>query len=293
MGSSPLTDQTKGLLLTTIGVLAVVPDSLFVRLVQADIMTFIFWRAALAGLVILMGVILVYGRRTPAMYRTLGRSGLLFAFFMAAGTMFFISAVRMTSVANALFIVSTSPVFAALASRVFLGEPLSRRMVWTTAIALIGIAVIAFGSSGNEYASLTGDLLALGAAISLASAFTTARAARHVSMVPTAALAYLATCIIALPFASPFSLVGVEWAYMIVLGCIFIPVGTSLLAQGPRYITSAEVSLLLLLEAVLAPLLVWYVLAESPGQWALIGGAIVLATLFVSNMVGLRRAKAG
>jgi hypothetical protein len=33
------------------------------------------------------------------------------------------------------------------------------------------------------------------------------------------------------------------------------------------------------------------VLGENPGQWALIGGVIVLGTLFLSNMVALRRAR--
>ena len=32
-------DQAKGLLLTAIGVLAIVPDSILIRLIQADILT--------------------------------------------------------------------------------------------------------------------------------------------------------------------------------------------------------------------------------------------------------------
>ena len=62
-----------------------------------------------------------------------------------------------------------------------------------------------------------------------------------------------------------------------------------MLAIGPRYITSAEVGLLVLLESVLAPLLAWAVIAEYPGAYTLIGGAIVIGTLFVSNMMLLSR----
>ncbi len=286
-----MTDQTKGLLITTFAVLLVIPDSLFIRLIQADILTFIFWRSLLAGIVIFVGVCCFYGRNVPATFRGLGRPGLLYAFFMAVGTFCFMAALRNTSVANALFIASTSPVFAALTSWYFLGERFSSRMIWTTAAALFGIGVITFGSSENEHASFFGDALALAAAAALACTFTTARAARQISMVPAIAIGYLATAVISLPLASPYSLIGVEWIYMIILGVAFIPLGTSLLALGPRYITAPEVSLLLLLEAVLAPLLVWYVLAEHPGKWALIGGGIVIGALFVSNMIGLRRAK--
>ena len=63
----------------------------------------------------------------------------------------------------------------------------------------------------------------------------------------------------------------------------------ALLAIGPRFITSAEVSLLILLESILAPLLAWAVIDEHPGAYALAGGAIVVGALLVSNLVALRR----
>jgi GPH family glycoside/pentoside/hexuronide:cation symporter len=61
-------------------------------------------------------------------------------------------------------------------------------------------------------------------------------------------------------------------------GGIFIAASTCLLAIGPRYITSAEVALLILLESILAPLLVWWVLEEAIGRATLIGGAVLLGT---------------
>ena len=64
-----------------------------------------------------------------------------------------------------------------------------------------------------------------------------------------------------------------------------------LFAIGPRFISSAEASLLILGESIGAPLLVWAVLGEFPGQWTLIGGAMILTTLIVSNVIALRKAK--
>ena len=287
-----MNDQRKGVIITVIAILALVPDSLFLRLVSADIMTFIFWRAAIASVMIVVGLCFFYGRGTAGKFLGLGKLGLLYAAFTAVGTYAFLLAIANTSVANALFIVSTAPVFAAITSRVFLGERFSQRMAWTTVFALIGIAVIASGSSSNQHATRFGDLVALAAAVLLACSFTTARAAKHISMVPAAALAYLTTAIVAAPFVDWQGVKGNDWIYLAVLGGMFVPLGTSFLSLGPRYITAAEVSLILLLEAVLAPLLVWYFLGENPGKWALLGGAIVLGTLLVSNIIGLRRAKA-
>jgi len=42
--------------------------------------------------------------------------------------------------------------------------------------------------------------------------------------------------------------------------------------------------LLILLESVLAPILVWAIVGEDPGPWALAGGVVVIGVLFVSNL---------
>ncbi len=284
-------DQSKGLILTSIGVLAVIPDSLVVRLVETDGLTFLLVRSGLAGVTIFLFTLILYRGRTFSAYRKLGRAGLQYGVLLCIATFCFIYGLRLTSVANALFIVSTSPIFAALASWGFLGERFSPRMIWTTFFALIGIAIIAAGSHAGGQSSLVGDAIALGAAATLAFAFTTARSARDISMVPATALGYGLTAIICLPFAQFETLSQFESGLLILLGAMFVPLGTALMSLGPRYITASEVSLLLLLEAVLAPLLVWYVVGENPGKYALFGGAIVLTTLFVSNIIGLKRGR--
>ena len=53
----------------------------------------------------------------------------------------------------------------------------------------------------------------------------------------------------------------IEVAFFKLLSFLFL--ATCLLAMGPRYISSAEVSLLILLESVLAPLLVWAWIGEG------------------------------
>jgi drug/metabolite transporter (DMT)-like permease len=286
-----MTDQAKGLILTCIGVLAVIPDSLIVRLIDTDGLTFLFVRSGLAGLVIGLFTAMVYRKKTIQTYQNLGWTGLQYAVLLCISTFCFIYGLRLTSVANALFIVSTSPIFAAIASWIFLQERFSKRMIWTTAFALIGISIITLGSHTGGKSSLLGDALALSAAATLAFAFTTARSAKNISMVPATGIGYGLTAVICLPFIQLASLSGHELILLILLGAMFVPLGTALMSLGPRYITASEVSLLLLLEAVLAPLLVWYVVEENPGKYALIGGAIVLTTLFASNVIGLKRTK--
>jgi drug/metabolite transporter (DMT)-like permease len=48
------------------------------------------------------------------------------------------------------------------------------------------------------------------------------------------------------------------------------------LTGGLRYLNAAEVSLLLFVEPVVNPLWAWWLHAEVPGAWTLVGGAVIL-----------------
>jgi len=258
-----MTPQIKGFVLTFLGVLFVVPDSLFVRLIAADALMIAFWRLTGAGLLIALGL-LVWQGTAPfrAVLRT-GRVGLIYGLCMGLSGFFFVLAVVNTSVANVVFIIASMPVFA-------------------------GLSIIAYGSGGTKGAYLTGDLMALGVSAIFAGGLTAARRLRAVSIVAAVPMAYGAVALLILPFAAPLSL-GVSQVPLAMAHGVFIALSSIFLALGPRYITSAEVSLLVLGESIMAPLLVWLVLSEDPGPRALAGGGAVLGALMVSNTYVLLR----
>ncbi len=283
-----MTDQTKGLLITFFGVLFVVPDSLFVRLIDADAWTIAFWRLLLAGGGTAIYILLRSGVAPFKAVIATGRYGAVYMLGIGGSGILFVLAVSLTSVANVVFIIASLPVFAAIFSRIFLKEPFSRRTLLTMAAVVPGLAVIAYGSGETAHASLAGDLLALALSAAFAAALTAARHLRGTSMVPGVAMAYVVAALVVWPFAAPLS-VTVDQVPFVLAHAGFILISSVLLALGPRYITSAEVGLLILLESVLAPLLAWVVVGENPGGYALIGGGIVISALAVSNVVVLRR----
>ena len=157
-------DHTKGLLITALGVLFIVPDSLFVRLIETDAITIAFWRNLVSGAVALAGLVALRGRSTIATIRGTSRYGVIYSVCVAATGILFVLAVSLTSVANVVFIIAAMPVFAALFSWIALKEPVTRRMILTMATVGMGLAVIAYGSGEHERASLEGDLVAIGVA---------------------------------------------------------------------------------------------------------------------------------
>lgn len=285
-----MNEHLKGLLITAAGVLCVVPDALFVRLIEADPLTIAFWRSGMAGCLILGAVLLIGG---PAAFRAAartGRAGLLYVALISLASPGFVLAVSLTSVANVVFIFAATPVFSAILSRIFLGEPFRRRMVLTMAVVVAGLGIIAYGSETSQISSWRGDAIALFVSACFAGALTTARKLRATSMIPAIPVAYLIAALLVWPLAVPSQAMPSQAGLVLMHGA-FIACSTSLLTLGPRYLTTPEVSLLILLESVLAPILVWALVGEDPGRWTIVGGAVVIGALVVSNLLALRRVR--
>ncbi|MCM2563109.1 DMT family transporter [Lutimaribacter sp. EGI FJ00015] len=286
-----MSDQLKGLTITALGVLMVVPDSLFVRLIEADALVIAFWRNMIAGVLLVVGVLVWQGTRPYRALPGTGIYGVIYAVAVGCAGIMFPLAISLTSVANVVFTLAAMPVFAAIYSRIFLGESISRRMVLTMLAVAVGLSLLAYGSGETEGAHWTGDLTALGVAALFAAGLTAARKVRSVSMVAMVPVGYIGGSLLLWPFIAPLSIPDGQWHFAIFHG-VFIAGSSIGLALGPRYIPSAEVGLLILLESVLAPLLAWAVVGEDPGAYALLGGAVVIGALAVSNAVALSRRRA-
>jgi drug/metabolite transporter (DMT)-like permease len=283
------TDYARGFALATVGVVVLSPDSLLVRLIETDVWTLLFWRGLLAALA--LGVILGvrYRSATPEILHAIGRLGVVAALLMAASTVLFVTSIRTTSVANTLVILSAAPLFAAVLARVFLSEAVSAH-TWTAVITVfVGIAIIFAGGLGGG--TLLGDLSAVGAAFTFASAFVIFRHARGVDMAPTLVLMGLILAVGVSPLASPLAVDARAFAYLLILGVVVLPVSFVLIVAAPRYIPAPDATLITLLEAVIGPLWVWLVLAEVPARETFFGGALILGTLILRAAAGLRKGR--
>ncbi|MEM6577427.1 MAG: DMT family transporter [Pseudomonadota bacterium] len=280
--------HVKGLIITALGVLFVVPDALFIKLIPAEPMVITFWRGVTVAVFVLIFVVMFSGPRSIGAVLSQGWPVWLYMVLIASTAPGFVLAISNTSVANAVFIFASMPVFAAVFGWLMLGERIGLRMVLTMLGVFVGLSIIAYGSQHNQIASWKGDLWAVYVSAAYAMALTAIRKVRGVYMLPAIPVAFLAMAVLLWPFVDPMPDFFEQWPLFVMHGA-FIAVATSLLTLGPRYLSAAEVALLILLESVLAPLLVWAVLGEDPGPWALLGGAIVISVLVVSNLVVLRR----
>lgn len=277
-----------GFLITFAGVLVLCPDTLLVRLIQAqgaDAWSILFWRGLLSG----VGVL--------AFYRLAEGAGSLQGIFhmdwwvatvgltQAIQALAFILSVTHTSVANTLIIVATSPLFTAAFAWMFLKERPPLRMWLTSVAALAGMVVIFHHDIGSG--SLVGDLLALVTAVGLGIAFVIVRHRRTVNMIPAMSLGKLLSAAAVLPLAAPLHMTATGLGLMFFLGLALLPFSLAMLTLGPRYIPAPEVSLLLLMETALAPLIVWVVIGETASRSTVVGGIVVLTALAVNAVLAL------
>ncbi len=286
-----ISPHAKGLLITILGVLVLTPDSLLIRLVSADAWTLTFWRGVLYALGMSAAVAVLYRGRAWEQFVALGRAGLLIGVIFGIGKVTFIISITHTTAANTLFIVSTSPLFAAIFAWLLMREPVARLTWLAIGFALLGIGVIA--SEGLDKGSVIGNIAALLTALVLGICFAMARRYRELNVIPAMALSGLISALLVVPLASPLSVAASDVAALGLMGLVVLPLSFGLIFIGPRFIPAPEVSLVLLLEAVLGPYWVWLALGEEPSVRTLVGGTVVLATLAVHSALRLARNRGG
>lgn len=281
----PPSERATGVGLVVAGVLVLSPDGLLTSLIAADPSTALFWRGLLMGLALALWVVLRHRRATLAVVAGMGLSGLAVAILYAASTVFFVHAVKQTSVATALFVVAAAPLFAAVLAWAMLRERTLPRTFLAIAATLAGMGLIFADGIGRGQA--TGIVMALLTAFTWAALLVVLRRGRVADPAPALALAGLLVAVAMLPFAPTFALEGDDPLWLGVLGLVVLPISFVLIGMGPRYLPAAEVGLLMLLEAVFGPLWAWAILGQTPGSQTLLGGLVILGALAANAVAGI------
>jgi drug/metabolite transporter (DMT)-like permease len=285
------TNRLRGLLLMTMAGLCWSTSGILVRSVTiTNAWEIVFWRALFMALFIGVFLIARYGNRTVAYIAAVGFPGVLAGTFLASSFFLFILSVMRTTVANSLFLMSTSPFVAALFGWFFLNEHVPRRTAIAMTVSLGGIALVfadALGSSG----ALSGNLLACCVPVMFAANVILIRKrGASIDMVPTVLLAGLIAVLVALPVGWPLTASWHDVGILAVMGVVQLGLGCLLMTLAAPHISAVEIGLLSLLETILGPVWVWLGIGERPSDSALLGGIVVLSSLVVNQLAGLRTA---
>jgi drug/metabolite transporter (DMT)-like permease len=193
----------------------------------------------------------------------------------------FIGSLYFTTVAHSLTLVYTAPLFIAALSRSVLGEPLPKRTVPATLLALLGVAVLTGLEPRLTRRMVTGDLLAVAAAATFALYSLLGRRERdRLPLLAYASWVYFTAGIVTAPFA--VGLLGryappAALAAVVAMAVIPMALGHTLYNASVRRLHPSLPNLIAMQEVTLAIFLAWALLGEVPPASALVGAAITLA----------------
>ncbi len=284
-------NSTKGILLVASSAIVWSTGGLIVRLIEkADNWTIVFWRSATAVLFLAAYLALSDGRRTLNNLGSMGWPGFAVGLCFCCASISLVVALKLTTVANVLIIMSSSPLIAAGLGRVVLKEPVSLASLLAILGTALGILLIVWQSAGSEAtAALWGNLLALVIACAYATAVVLIRLHPDVKMTPAVLLGMMMAAILVAPVSAPGSVTFKDAALLFLFGALNLGLGLVLLVAGARLITATQTSLLGTLEPIAGPLWVWLFLNERPAALTLLGGTIVLASLLGHTISEMQR----
>ena len=254
-------------------------NGLIVRsLEEATPWQILFWRGF--GVFVSQGAILAWAFRAnlAAQFMRIGRWGILASLLNGCTPVAFLFALTQTTVANVVFLLSAMPFVSALMARVVLGERIHRITLFAIPIAFVGIAVMVGGSI--LAGAWLGNLFAMLTVLNFSVFVVILRYSRGRNMQPVLVIGGLVSMAFAAVVTAGAVMVPVhDLLLCFVLGFVITGFGHLMFMKAAQSLPAGEITFLMLIEFVLAPLWVWVFVGEVPRSTTLIGGGIVLATV--------------
>ena len=262
------------------GVFILSPDAVLIRLADADSWSILLWRGIFYALGILIILLITHRSKALNEVKKIGKDGVLIGILTGLGSVTFVFAVQLTSIASALVIISIMPMMTAIISWLILKEKSGIFTWFSMVLVFIGIYIVMDGEPKGS--SLIGNLFALASVTFGATGFTLIRKNKSINMIPAMGVNAIVSALIAAIFVETVILPPDSMLYIFAMG-LMVSLSFSLLTSSGRYIPATEVGMFMPLGAVFGTLAGWLIINEQPSSGALIGGFIVLLTMFVHS----------
>jgi len=205
-----------------------------------------------------------------------------------------------TTVAASVTLVQAQPAFVAVGGWLLLGERVTRRGALGIGVALVGMVGLSFGpairaaldpavaTTGAAVGTQYGNILALVAAVAVAGYYLAGRSLRRrLGVVPYATVVYAVCALVLLGVAVGRGMALLaypphEWALFVAMALGPGVLGHTVINWALGHLESHVVSVTLLGEPIGSTVLAALLLAETPSVGTLLGGAVVLAGIYLT-----------
>lgn len=260
--------KKRGVIYVIISMVLFSTGGLFIKIIETNAFTITFTRAMFAALVFVPFIEWKKIKITKA-YVALVLSYCYLCII-------FVLTTKITTAANAIILQCTAPLWLYL-FYIIRGKKITGRELIPRLFILLGIIVILCDSKGGN---IYGNLLALtnGVAYAIVQYFLEKKFPfSDQTVVGLNNIVLCAVILIIMPRNLDFlSLTFSSWLSLAFLGVFQIGLSYLILFKGVKLISALEASIISLVEPLLNPILVFFVIGEMPSVFALVGFGIIL-----------------
>ena len=222
--------------------------------------------------------------------KKIGYPGMVGGFLLMLAQVLYIQAIAHTSIANALFTLSSVPFITAILAFLFLKEKISLRTIFIMFFAFLGIFIMikdGFGTGG-----FYGNIIALVCAFSFSTFVIILRKSSNIDMMPVNLISGVLVLIVSFVISLGDMNVPIQDILLCFLwGGVLMVFVHSALIFSTRFLLASEVTLFMLLEFSLGPFWVWIFLNETISQETFFGGIIVMISVAVYSLFEIKNTK--
>ena len=293
-----ISSRTYGIILVTMAAFCWSIAGLFMRMLDLDVWTILVWRSVFGSAALWLVVVWQNRRRDQAgvpgeMPATaaipFSWPGIAAIALSTISMVSYITALKLTTVANVLAIYATIPFVCVGLAWLWLGEKIDRRVLAASSIAFLGVLVVAGFAARPE--DVLGNLMAFSMTLSFSIMVIMAQRYPGMDMAKANAIGCMVCALICWPMMSGVVPSLSQVALLAGFGITSTALAYMLFLTGGRHIPPGEAGLIALLDVVLGPLWVWLAFSEEPGLATAIGSGLILSAVVWYLWASLRSAR--
>ena len=275
-----LNKRTLSIILMVLGSVIISFNGLVLRNIEtADNWTVIFYRAVSFSTAVFLVLLFKYRQRVFLQITQIGPSGLLAGMSLGTANICFILSMTITTVANTVFTISLIPFITAILALFFLKESLKRITIYTMIGALVGLMIMFSGALNSG--DFLGNALALITAVSFSCFTLILRVSKNLEMLPCLILSGLIAITVSFVLKDGLlQISGHDMLLCFLLGGFMSAFVNCCFIFATKFLVAAEATLFFFIEIALSPIWVWLFANEIISRNTLVGGLLILISLF-------------
>ena len=246
---------------------------------NADLWQILFWRSVFFLMAMFLLLLFTYKKETINVFKKAGVAALVGGIFLSTSFITYVAAIKLITVANVVFIISSQTIFLAIFGFIFLKEKISSIGLISIIVAMGGVSLMVGDSIFSG--SLIGNLCALVIPINFSILVMIIRKYPQLDMLPAIFYAGILGSVYGYFLTDSIIISSHDIFMSFLLGVPQLAFGFTCITIGSRTTPAVTVGILMLCETIFAPIWVWLFKDELPPSSVLLGGLLIVSAVII------------